>query len=340
VVFQRTFYNALSKEGYGSPGLARGWTHNFDTYISGAGNDTEAPFLLHHPNGGAEVIMANHWSSMGEMRMPDGASQRTRMEMDPATNTPMFYISEDHATMSYRALNSPFFECTYVPYRLSIPNGHYIEFHWNEFRALTSITDDQTPSRELLHCTYAPRLSSITDCYAREVKFYFCPPTTTTDYRLIWASCLMPAGTTQPVKHRWEYQYLQPSTAPLLSAHSMIDPSDPTRMSTLTFAYDSQERVSSQTDSRGVKFQYTYDTDNFRTRVDTFDAANNLVDSYWQHYDEMERDTGTSDMAGRRSFIEYGDLINVSSPTKIVDKDGRVTTFTYDYFGHVLTVMK
>jgi YD repeat-containing protein len=326
VSFQRTYRSRDALGDDYSPGLARGWTHNYDMYLT---LNKTLTINLHLPNGQVLSFMPNPTSTT---RTIPGSGITLDYPGGAITTVTM---KQGRTTWRFE----PIRDDEYAPVRLTNARGRYIEFHWDTDRRLTSITNDQTPPKTLLTLEYDGngRLARIYDYHNRQVSYTFGQPAGLTAQCLLSVSQLAVKDTVNPPQ-KWGYTYVDYNGAPMFKSQTMPK-ANGGGTSTLTFDYDGDGRVIKQTDQNGVYSTYTY-LPNRCTRVDVYDAVGTLTTRFTRHFDGLHRDLGTTDANGRRTIIMYEDPINVSSPTKIIAPDGRVTTYTYDAYGHVTSVRK
>jgi YD repeat-containing protein len=116
-----------------------------------------------------------------------------------------------------------------------------------------------------------------------------------------------------------------------------------------SFAFDSNRRVTSVTDSLGKTVRYTYNADNNLTSVSDangamqtqYDSRGNITsvtdalgNKVKYVFDQMNHLLSQEDALGRKTRFTYDEQGNVLT---IVDPKGRITGFTYDDKGNTLT---
>ncbi|HEX8012622.1 MAG TPA: DUF6531 domain-containing protein, partial [Casimicrobiaceae bacterium] len=98
-----------------------------------------------------------------------------------------------------------------------------------------------------------------------------------------------------------------------------------------TYTYDSAHRLTDATNNFGEHIHYTLDATNKRrrqpTKIDKYDAANNLVASATIVYDGMGRVKQTKDAQGRITSYVYDGHGN---PTKVTDPLSNIVQLAYD----------
>ncbi|MFL6210546.1 MAG: hypothetical protein ACJ74W_16950 [Pyrinomonadaceae bacterium] len=62
------------------------------------------------------------------------------------------------------------------------------------------------------------------------------------------------------------------------------------------------------------------------------------MQTWTQNFNANQFNTGTTDANTKSVLLEYGDAQNPGKPTRMTDKNGKLTTYTYDSFGNVLTM--
>jgi RHS repeat-associated protein len=199
---------------------------------------------------------------------------------------------------------------------------------------LTQIADTGS-SAVLLSLSYGSngKLSSATDAYSRQVTYTFTSPSATDPDYLQSVSQVVTSGTSNPPLH-WTYTYSSDKGRQLKTI-TVPSPTG-TGNSTATINYGTTGKVSSLVDANGNQRIYTYNSSS--TQVQVKNAANNLALSWTQNYDSNNVGTGFTDSASHSTVIEHSDSTNYDKPTRITDRNGHITTYTYDQFGNVLTV--
>ncbi|MCC7495755.1 MAG: RHS repeat protein, partial [Fimbriimonadaceae bacterium] len=98
--------------------------------------------------------------------------------------------------------------------------------------------------------------------------------------------------------------------------------------------YEYQYRVASSTDANGVRRAFAYGDG--RAVVSTYDA-NGENAKHWQiDFNSNGQQTGST-CDGCATSIEYDDPNFPYLPTAVTASDGKVTTYTYDSYGNLLT---
>ncbi len=103
-----------------------------------------------------------------------------------------------------------------------------------------------------------------------------------------------------------------------------------------TLNYDANGKVTSLVDANGNGRVYTYGAGS--TGVQIKNAAGSVLASWTRNINTEGHDAGSTDANNQSTIREYNDPANRSKPTRITDKNGKVTTLTYDGHGNVLSV--
>jgi RHS repeat-associated protein len=107
-------------------------------------------------------------------------------------------------------------------------------------------------------------------------------------------------------------------------------------VSTATIFYDDRGRVVTSVDANGIQRWVTYGAGSSQVQVK--DATGALVMSWTQKFSASGRNTGTVDADNKSTSVEYNDPANPLLATRVVDRNGKATSYTYDQFSNVLTV--
>lgn len=334
VVWGRQYegHNALA--GYNSPGLSPGWTHPYDIRITGPSTaGTWGALRLVYYNG-AEEFLTPQFGGGGQ---PTGAFTARAGAPYLVTGVPgpsagqwesLTLTSNGRTQWRFTSLSPG----VYVPTRITDHVGHSIELSWGAGRRLSQVSDT-TSGAVLLSLTYDGRgkLSAVTDAYGRQVSYSFSAPSGNDTGSLTSVSQVAQAGTQNPPA-RWTHTY-----AADRQLHTITVPS-PTGsgVATATINYGADGKVSSLVDANGNQRVYTYNAGSTLEQVKN--PAGVVVRSWTQNFNSSRRDTGTADAGGSTHLIEYNDPQNPTKPTRVVDRNNRATSYTYDQYGNVLTV--
>lgn len=334
-VVWRRYYSgdqAISEvAGYGSPGLTRGWVHNYDISIQGTSGSWGA-LTLRYPNGATEALtpqLNGSGQPTGSFTTVAGAPYRVTGVSGSPTGTWQSVAVTWNDQTQWRFIQ--FSGTTYALNKIANRTGQSLTFAWNGNRALTTVTDN-TSSSVLLTLAYDAKgkLTTATDIYNRQVCYSFDPGSSTTPNVLQTVSQVVTSGTSSPPPH-WTYTYTSDKGQQL---NSITVPSPTgTGTSTATISYNSIGKVTSLVDGNGNQRVYTYNSNS--TQIQIKGAANNVASSWTQKFNSSGFDTGITDVAGHSTTIAYTDSSNPLKPTSRIDRNGRETTYEYDQFGNV-----
>lgn len=319
--------------GYGSPGLSRGWAHNYDLYVQTVAGSWD-PVTLNYPNGAKETLtpQLNSGVPTGNFTTVAGAPYFVTGVAGSPTGTwqSITVTWKDQTKWKFTQLSGT----TYPLNQITNRTGQSINFSWNSTRRLTQVSDAST-SNVLLTLTYnsSGRLATATDIYAREITYTFSADSSTAPSGLQTVSQVVTSGTSNPPV-RWTYAY-NANSGFQLNTGTVPSPTG-SGNSTATINYDTIGRVASLVDANGNQRIYTYNTGT--TQIQVKDASNNTALSWTQKFNTSNLDTGITDAANHSTTIAYTDSSNPLKPTSKTDRNGHVTTYTYDSFGNVLTV--
>lgn len=353
VFWRRTFRTNHSLSGYASDGLGSGWAHNYDI---AAETDPDTP---------------EEFIPLLQLRYPGGAKET----LVPVTNAEGEFLgSFDSNRGKYRATgiyNATLRQYTYLTvtwkdgtrwtlsYSASFPGalilrgirnraGRSITFHYTSGDTLSTIKDETSGVVLLSLVHQNGYLQKVVDAYGRAV-FYDIQ-----DDDLIEVSQISTAsGPTPPL--RWQYAYSHTGGgnggASLLTQVTVPSPTG-TGTATSTIEYESGvfvPRVTALVDAYGNRTEFEYHSLTYyngypnggHTRVYRKDSYANLLSRTVFHYDNDKRDIGSDveDFNGnviRTTQTEYDNGGLPFLPTKVTS-DGRITQYTYDYYGNVLT---
>ena len=320
--------------GYGSPGLTRGWVHNYDIRVQAPGGSWAA-LTLHYPNGSTETLtpVLSGGVPTGAFNTVAGAPYFvTGVAGSPMGTWQSVTITwKDQTTWKFTQHSGT---TTYPLNQITNRTGQSLNFNWNSSRALTQVSDAGS-STVLLTLAYTAggKLSSATDIYNRQVRYSFTTPGATTPATLQSVSQVVTSGTTSPPA-RWTYTYTS-DKGQQLNTVTVPSPTG-TGNSTATINYNSIGKVTSLVDANGNQRVYTYNTGT--TQVQVKNAANNVALSWTQKFNTNGLDTGITDAASHSTTVAYTDSNNPLKPTSVTNRNSQTTTYTYDSFGNVLTI--
>ncbi len=318
--------------GYASSGLTRGWVHNYDMRVEGPSGSWGA-LTLYFPNGSTESLtpVLNSGSPTGAFTTVAGAPYLVTGVSGSPTGT------WQSITVTWKDGNKWKFTqhsgTTYALNQITNRTGQSLDFTWNGSRALTQVSDNSS-STVLLTLAYtgSGQLATATDVYNRQISYSFTTASSTMPAALQSVSQVVTSGTSSPPA-RWTYTYTS-DKGQLLNTITVPSPTG-TGNSTATINYNSVAKVTSLVDANGNQRVYTYNTNN--TQVQVKDASNNVLQSWTQKFNSNNLDTGITDAASKSTTLAYTDSANPLKVTSFTDRNGQVTTFTYDSFGNVVT---
>ena len=336
VLWQRAYFGdqaLASISGYGSPGLARGWVHNYDLRIDGTAGSWGALNLV-YPNGARETLtpQLSSGTPTGSFTTTAGVPYFVTGVAGTPTGTwqSVTVTWRDQTKWKFTLLSGTTYALTQITNRM----GLSLNLSWNASRALTQVADAST-STTLLTLAYDSkgRITTATDAYNRQIAYTFAVATATTPTLLQSVSQVVTAGTSSPPA-RYTFTYTS-DKGQQLSTITVPSPTG-TGNSTATINYNSIGKVTSLVDANGNQRIYTYNSGT--TQVDVKNSANNLALSFTQKFNTSGLDTGSTDAASHSTTIAYNDTSNPLRPTDFTDRNGEATSVTYDSFGNVLTI--
>jgi RHS repeat-associated protein len=336
VVWQRSYIGnqALAEPiGYGSPGLSRGWVHNYDLLIQGVAGSWGALKLV-YPNGASETLtpqLSGGQPTGAFTTAAGGPYAVTGVSGTPTGTWQSLTITwKDQTKWRFTLLSGT----SYALNQITNRTGQGLIFTWNSNRTLAQVSDSST-SAILLMLAYETngKLATATDAYGRQIGYSFSAGSATAQSMLQTVSQVVASGTPNPPAH-WTYTY---TTDKGLQLNTITVPSPTgTGYSIATINYDSLGRVSSLVDANGNQRVYTYNSGT--TQVQVKDSANNVALAWTQKFNTNGLDTGTTDATNHSTTVAYTDAANPHKPTSVTDRNGHTTTYTYDSFGNVLTI--
>jgi RHS repeat-associated protein len=337
-VFGRMYRTATAANGYGTPGLPPGWTHNYDvTALSATGG--WFPVILKYASGATETwtpqTNANGLPT-GVFTLPSGTPYLATGQPDPFIAGHWLALTitfKDHSTwtLSPDPANNTNYRLTQITNLV----GHSINLQYDNNEHLISVSNDlqtngmPTPVTLLSLSYVGGFLSSVTDAFGRTITY-------TIQGTLNAVSIINTPNIAQ-----WSYSYTAVNNWTLLASTSQPDPrpgNDGSQMLSNSIIYDGQGRVSTFTDANGNVHQYQYPA-NAPTSV-TFKAAGaqqtSAVDpNYSQLLGSFNNMTGTMDRVGNSDQIQYGDPQNPYLPTSYINRNNQMVTASYDGYGNL-----
>lgn len=334
VTWRRNYHSYQALRGYGSPGFSAGWSHPYDVTLRPANAGSWGLLNLNYANGAGEPLTPE----LGSAGQPTGVLLTRPGAPYFARGVPGSNVGEwvsvtitwkDQSEWRFNPHPSGLYPLAGITDRL----GGGVALTWNGDRTLAQIADAASGAT-LLTLSYGAggRLASVADAYGRQVVYGYSAPFGTAPGRLESVSQVGGAGATPPA--RWTYTY-DSANGQQLRTIRVPSPTG-TGLSTATINYDNRGRVSSLVDANGNQRVITYGAGS--TQVQVKNASGATVMSWTQTYSASRRDTGIVDANNKSTLREYNDPANPLRPTRVVGRDGKATSYTYDQFGNVLTV--
>lgn len=336
--FSLNYLATLAKADAYSPGLSPGWMHELDYSIQGEYASYWTTLTFYSSGGGTEVLTPetnDQGTPTGQFLVPTAAPYR--ITGTPSTTMNVWQSISMQKADGVTWVFTPHSCGRYVLSQATDSLGNCLTFTWDTARRLTAIKNgDGTISLLTFSYDTNGNLAAITDVQAsRKVTCGFTTPTGFA-FRCLTSISQIAATSEATPPDRLVYGYYAYNGDALLSTISQPSPTQ-TGMSTISLTYNATTgRVVSQTDENGNQSVYTYNTSS--TQVTVKDSADNTVQTWTQHFDERGRDIGIEDVENHRTTIEYEDARFPTKPTKVIDKDGKFVTKTYDDHGNTLTV--
>jgi RHS repeat-associated protein len=334
--FSRLYRSANAANGYGSPGLSPGWTHNFDvTALSGTGQ--WLPIIFKYANGATETwtpqVNANGLPT-GVFTLPSGTPYLATGQVDNLVPGHWLYLTltfKDHSTWTLSA--DPANQTNYRLSQITNAVGHSLTIQYNGSEQVSSVSNDAQPPVPLLSFAYTGNtLSSITDAYGRTVHYTFGG--SGGDSQLLSVSQIN-ANTA----YQWQYGYTLLNNWPLLSSSAQPDPTptgDGVKMRSNSIGYGADGRVASLTDANGNIHRYSYPAATAITYLGPGGNATGNEPNFQQLSGALNNMTGTVDAANRSDQVLYADPNNPLRITGYVDRNGLTSAASYDAFGNLM----
>jgi YD repeat-containing protein len=335
-IFSRLYRSANAANGYSSPGLSSGWTHNFDvTAVSATG--VWLPVILKYPNGATEtwtpLVNANGLPT-GAFILPKGAPYLATGQPDPMT--PGHWLSllltfKDHSTWTLSP--DPDNNTNYRLAQITNLVGHSLGIQYDSDQDVTAVVNDAQPPVTLLSFNYtAGYLSSITDAAGRTITYTFTALGNS-------SSALTDVSQINTKTDQWHYTYTTANASNwiLLGSSAQPNPSsngNGSGMLNNTITYGTDGRVASLTDANNNVHKYSYN--NNPTAISYQGPQSSTNDpNYQQLFGSLNNMTGTIDAAAKSDQLQYTDTNNPYCPTLYLNRNGQTSTATYDPYGNL-----
>ncbi len=339
--FARTWRSDRAVSDYGSPGLARGWVHNWDIRVWT--DDEPAPWpalVLEFPNGRLHrwTVELSGGVPTGNLLPPPGSSYVVYgtpsatpgqwSDLTMAWSCDTLWSFRPHATQCYAL------------HRRSDPAGLYVEFAWDTERRLTAVANEAAVTLLTLSYDAGGYLSALTDSAGRQVDYTFAALGDEPQTALAQVSPVHLSGET-PGAARWSYAYQEvpevpPETGTVLLLSTVTVPGpEPGQQSTAQLLYHLDGyRAAGVVDGRGVAWRYEYDTDQ-EVVVELDDAAGTTVGTWSLHFNGDGELLGST-FPGSATYT-YADPNNPLKYTTVTDSAGVSQHYSYDAHGRLTT---
>ena len=338
-VFSRAYRTWNAYNGYASPGLPVGWTHNYDVTIQTANNTTWSALTLIYPDHASE-----QWLPTLNNGVPTGAfspvvAKTPYIVTGVASATTGLWNSltitfkdESKWTFSFNPNTTNAYALT------SITNlaGRAVGLYYDASSRLTDCKDDIAPFHTLLHLDYTAGYLSLLTEYSdpanpRKIDYGVGTQNTTT---VLTSVSQMYTGAT-PIRQDWKYSYLsnQGNGAPFISSVYVYDPAGSGNYVNNTVGYDAVGRVSGLTDASAKSHNYTYPA---QTQVTVQDVSG-IALQWFQGFDALDKDTGDTDANTKSNSVLYGDT-NPYLPTQVTNRNQQIVNATYDNYGSTTSI--
>jgi len=343
VNFRRVWRNDWALYDEASPGLARGWKHNWDITIVDTGDpDTWHNLELRLPLGATVTLTVELYNGSPTHNLIPDSGWPFVVTGEPS-ETPGVWNS---LTVTWSCATKWEFERhlsteTYrIAKRLDSAEG-YIAFTYEVGdRRLKTVTADN--SGLVLSFSYDNGLlSGLSDWYGREVGYTFgtvqdCDPT------LLEVTPIF-RGETPPAEARWRYAYrqypeLDPETGVflLLETLTTLGPEEGETSTAESAYYEDSYRLAYLTDARGAEKIYAYhETDEVVAKIA---GEEDEPVGVWTLEFAANQLLSESGYPGSAAYL-YEDEDNPKKPTTITAADGTLTTYTYNLRGQTTSVV-
>ena len=345
-VFARVYNSGNAANGYSSPGLPLGWTHNYDVRVL-ANAGKKGPLLLTYPNGATEQwALGTRSSGSGSVNLtpPAGAPYLVSGIPDPSPSSLTGWLSltitfQDESKWTF----SPLAGTTFLLTRITNIAGRSILLYYGYSNILAYIADDAqllnplAPLRYLLYFTFGPVGSGNTTLLTSSTE-YSDPAnprhivyTYNSGSGPYTVSQLAPLNVSSP-PIQWQYAING------IYGVAVPDPSGATSgLLNNAITYDSNGRVQKIIDANGNQHAYTYGA---ATQVQT-SSQGVVAATGQQNFDSLNRDTGQIDAIGNQTSVFYEDPNNLYKPTRAINRSQQTVHSQYDStFGNLLVQFK
>jgi RHS repeat-associated protein len=326
-----------------SPGLSEGWAHNYDaTALTSLTADTWQPVIIRYSQGGriAFTPILSGGTPTGQFHYVTGTPLKLTGTPGTTPNswTNLTLLNDDGVTWHFTPTHSGIQTLSAI----KNPLGQGITLSYNTDRSLHQVRD-LTSHILLQECAYSGgRLDSVTDAYGKRIYYTFGSGfgAALPGSYLIGRSQVVNSTTAKnaaQTQFSWAYQ-IHNGVGPLLNTINCHWPTT-TKTGQIHWTIHpgtGKSVVDKTVDGNGHINQFTYQTG--QTLVQVKSSTGTVISSYTQKFDSAFRQTALVDSGGYESTLVYGDPNNPNQPTAQIDQVGRVTTTTYDQFGHVTSI--
>jgi|GEM_PF-4884815 len=302
--FSRTYRSTLAVANISSPGLPRGWVHNWDYRIVSTNNDEWVPLYLIYPNGATDILtpqMENSETETIDFTVPMGCPYKVQGVLDPNNEGEWLSITIIGNGSVRKKFQRPSGENIYRLKEMTESNGSKITLDYSSGKLIDiDSTKANYSSANLLHLSYTETGGFLSQVHANNDFSVFY------DYsggQLTGVESKTNSG------DMWGYSYTDIEGSPFLSSVSTLGPYGNPKTTTIT--HDSETgRASSYTDSNGVTKSIDYLT---AQAYETSSYPSLPSKTTSTKFDNKGRLTEFTDVAGYTTQVQY----NSSHPASI-----------------------
>jgi YD repeat-containing protein len=336
--FVRVYNTARAAQGVSSPGLPRGWTHNFDlkVYTVNAGT-TWNPLAIVYPTGAVEQWLPKDGTNCLETAQGTQYVVSGTRGANPDEWTSLKVKFRDEVTWEFTP--RPGQAKTYILSAIYNRIGRKITIERDADERPTAVKHDNAGGAAILSFGYTSNLvtSVVDEVKSRQVNYVYG--------QAAGENCLLSvtrdvAKGTATGPTAIQYGYVAVTGKPYLNSIGVETFTLKSTALTVTHTveYDAATgKVTKVNSPRGDSKTYAYNAGN--TVVNTVDKTRGPISTYTQNFDPNAFliDKGTKDAANNSESTIYGDDRHPLLPTALTTKNGQRIDYTYDEFGNVLT---
>jgi RHS repeat-associated protein len=339
VSFERRYRTALAAGNLSSPGLARGWTHNWDYRIVPLQSNAWGTLKLVYPNGASETLtpaLDGSGNPTGAFASPTGAPYVA--SGIPGSNFTWTSITLKQNGLSNQSFTIPLGDTVYRLSQEVSSNGRGVNLTYTSGKLTGLNNGGFGMSLTLLYGEAGGLLSQATDNATGNARTYYYDGSGT----LTKILSLTGSG------FEWIYGYTTLNGAPYLNSSTTSDPQGTSRNAVIT--YDAGTgRASLLTDAKGGVRSYSYD--DAGSAIVNIAGAAGASDNYKVGFDATKRQLSETNAAGDTTYFQYGgvnpsvvthvtpplggaiDLQTDShgNPTRVTHPYGNYQTFLWEY---------